>query len=132
MKSIRELMSESKDYKQLAEITKQKMLERGFVYSEAYGWEKPEILERFGLDPNMTAIPGQIYDDLDYKEVTTEEKDAYGRKTGNKFVEKVPFKTGKKVWCESERWLAYQIYKDKKSEQEYFDFKNSERIAENY
>jgi len=134
MQSIREIMRGNKDLKAMAEIAKQRFLEKGYIYSEVYGWIDPKKVEKYGLDPNASAIPAQIYDELDYKDVTNEEKDSYGRKTGQKTVEKVPFKTGKKVISASERYLAYQIEVDRENERQYAELKKIGRIenSENY
>jgi len=129
-KSIREIMRESKSCSEMAEIAKNRFLEKGYIFNEVVGWINPKELERCGLDPNMTAIPAQLYDDLDYKEVITEEKDYTGRKTGNKTVEKVPYKTGKKVWCANENYFSYLHEKERKSMADYANFKNSERLSE--
>ena len=132
MLSIRELMRNNKSFANMAEIAKQRFLEKGYIYSEVYGWIDPQKVEKYGLDPNATAIPAQLYDELDYKEVTNEEKDHFGRKTGKKTVEKVPFKTGKKVISASERYLAYQIEVDRENERQYARLKDLDRIAESY
>lgn len=132
MKSIREIMRDNKDIRSVAQMAKEKFIAKGYIHSEVYGWINPEDVEKFGLDPNANAIPAEEYDEVDYKEVTTEEKDAYGRKNGNKFVEKVPFKTGKKIWSASSRFLGYQGFKDLEDKKAYAKFKDLERLSENY
>ena len=128
MESIRELMRLKKSPQEMAEIAKNRFLEKGYVFNEVCGWVNPKDLEQFCLDPNMEAIPAQLYNDVDYKEVINEEKDAYGRKTGNKKVEKVPFETGKKVWCANWKWFEYAKWKENKEKSQYANFKEGQRL----
>lgn len=98
---------------------REKLIKAGFVYNEVIGWEKIEIINRFGLDPDMKAIPvdGMI-EEVDYKEEKKAIKDVFGKNTGEYEVYRVPIKTGKLIPRISDNFLAYKQYKkdqDKKS-----------------
>ena len=108
---MEKLLKTGQTIKAFAEECRQQLISQGFIFNENYGWEKPEILEKFGLNPNMTGIPAILYDEMEYKERVVEKKDAYGKKTGEKWVEKVPYYTGKKTWGVALEWLNYKKYK---------------------
>lgn len=103
--TVKELLDKYGSFQALAEKAKQRFIEKEYVYSEAYGWENPDVLKFYELDPNMVAIPCREHEDPERKI---------------------------KIMVATDKWLAYQKHKDEILAQEYFDFKNSERIAENY
>lgn len=108
---MEKLLKNGKTIQQFAEECRQQLISQGFIFNENYGWEKPEILEKFGLNPNMRGIPSVLCDEMEYKEKITEKRDAYGKKTGEKIVETIPHFTGKKIWGIASEWLNYKKYK---------------------
>jgi len=77
----------------VADICAEKLTNNGYVYSEAYGWEKGETLDIFGLKPT-DKIPGQYYPDPESK-------------------------TGGKLLCACQEYSNYKEYKKKLERQEY-------------
>lgn len=39
------------------------MINKGYVWNDCFGWEKPEVLKQFNLDPDMEAIPSKRFED---------------------------------------------------------------------
>lgn len=113
MKSIKELIK-GKTIRERADYSEKWLIEHGYIYTEAFGWEKPEYLERFGLNPNANAIPGQYYEDFDIKETKQAKTDFYGNKTGEYEikVEKIP--NGKHFLGASQNYLNFRDWKRKR------------------
>jgi hypothetical protein len=86
-------------------------LEHGYIYNELYGWEKPEILERFGLEPNMTGVPCRYSDDVVEETKWEDERDDRGNKTGRKVARFTSKFSGKKKLVIDQNWLNYQDFK---------------------
>ena len=97
---------------EIAMACRNKLIMNGYIYSEAFGWEKPEILERFGLNPNEKSISSQLYDGYDYENKKSAEYDNYGKKTGNNNVIRVKIKTDQKYLACSQNYIAYKKYKE--------------------
>jgi len=41
----------------LSQYSKQWLIKNGFIYNEVIGWEKISVINMFGLNPDMKAIP---------------------------------------------------------------------------
>jgi len=101
----------NENIKQYAENSSNTLIENGYVYNEIFGWEKPEIIESFGLNVNMSGVPCVLRDEVEYKEEVVYIKDSFGNKTGEKMAKKYPLNTGKKVLGVSDNYLAYLQFK---------------------
>lgn len=100
--------SEAKDY------FERLLLEKGYIYNDVYGWEKPEVLESFGLNPNMIGVPCEYVDAIEEKTVWVDEKDNFGNKTGRKVAKFEQKLTGKTRLVVTKNWLEYLDYCDQK------------------
>ena len=118
MKAINEILKQ-KGVKSFANDCERQLIEAGFVYSDWYGWEKPENLLRFGINPNGTGVPAMQYEETDYKEKFAQGKDRFGKPTGEKIVEKIPYNTGKLVWGVTQGWLDYKKWKEDEEKKNY-------------
>lgn len=90
------------------------LIERGLVYSDIFGWEKPEVLESFGLNPNMAGVPCEYVDAVDEKTVWVDERDNFGNKTGRKVAKFEQKLSGKTRLVISRKFLEYLNYCDQK------------------
>ncbi len=119
MKSLKDILAECKKrgYK-IGDYCEGLLIEQGYIKNDCFGWEKLEVLERFGLDPNMKAIPSKLIDEVDYKETKKSETDSFGNKTGEFRIERMSFKTGKKILVASDEWLNYMRFKREQNNQE--------------
>ena len=118
MKPLNEILKQ-KGIKPFAENCEGQLLEAGLVYSDWYGWEKPENLLRFGIDPNGTGVPAMQYEETEYKEKFAQGRDQFGKPTGEKIVEKITYNTGKLVWGVTQGWIDYQNWKDQEEKRLY-------------
>lgn len=105
MKSLKEIFNQSGSIQEMAEKAKNRLIENRYIFNPVFGWEKPETLEAFQLDPNMEAIPSETRFDNDL---------------------------GHSCKGPTAQWLKYQDYKTKKSKADYFEYKNSERAVDNF
>ena len=105
MKSLKELFNESGSWSGVSEKASNRLIERGYIYNPVFGWEKPETITSFQLDPNMEAIPSETRFDNDL---------------------------GHSCKGPTAQWLKYQDYKTNKSKADYFEYKNSERAVDNF
>ena len=120
MKSLSEILNKSsQEKKRVSETSEEWMIERGYIKTEAFGWELMEILEMFGLNPNAKGIPHVLIDEVEIKETKREIKDSFGNKTGQYEVKKQVMNTGKKIWSPSQNYLDYRKYKRDQYEQWY-------------
>lgn len=68
MQLLKELLIEAKKQnKRIKEVSENWLIEQGYIKTEAYGWEKPEILEKFNLNLNCKGIPHNLVDGMEYK-----------------------------------------------------------------
>lgn len=75
MQLLKELLIEAKKQnKRIKEVSENWLIEQGYIKTEAYGWEKPEILEKFNLNLNCKGIPHNLVDGMEYK------KDGYKKR----------------------------------------------------
>lgn len=115
MKSITELLGgDGNNFEKMKEGNEKILLEKGYIHNDTYGWEKPEILERFGLNPNMIGVPCGYIEDVEEETKWEDERDDRGNKTGRKvpkFVKKI---TGKRKLVVCQEWLNYENYCDQK------------------
>ena len=49
--NLKELFNESGSFADMAEKAKNRLIERGYIYNPVFGWEKPETITSFQLDP---------------------------------------------------------------------------------
>jgi hypothetical protein len=82
------LLSNFIEIKKRAKNAREKLISDGYIYSDIYGWEKPEILEKYGLNPNMKGIPAKETNQYNLTEKKIKEKDAWGKETGKIIIEK--------------------------------------------
>lgn len=107
MKSLKELFNESGSWSGVSEKASNRLIERGYIYSPVFGWEKPETLTSFQLDPNMEGIPSETRFDNDL---------------------------GHNCKGANAQWLKFHNYKKEKSMADYANFKEGQRLesCENY
>lgn len=116
MKSLKELLEKaSKQNKRIKEVSEDWFIERGYIKTEAFGWERMEILERFGLNPNAKGVPHELIDGTEYK------KDGYKKKVFGNFNQEEEttghfVKTGKKEWAPTQNYLLYRQFKKQEYE----------------
>ena len=114
MQSLREIMSKKRavgGIKEASEWARNWLIENGYIYNPTYGWEIPENLERFGLNPNMNGVPVEECDETNSKEVKYAKKDAYGAKTGEYGIKYEKVVTGRKVLKPTQNWIDYINWK---------------------
>ena len=104
--------------KEMGKFCEARNIKKGFVFNPVYGWEKPEILKSFGLNPNMDGIPSRWYKECEIKETRIAKKDDYGRKTGEYEIKKEKIDTGRWQLGASENWLVYYNWKTSKLKQQ--------------
>jgi hypothetical protein len=112
MKSLKELLQKATINK--STISKEAdnwLIEHGYIKTEVYGWEKPEHLTSMALSPDVRGVPCHLTDEWDTKEQTVQAKDMFGRRTGEKQVEVIRFKTGRKVWAPTPNYMAFRDFK---------------------
>jgi len=95
------------------------LIENGYVKNPCFGWEKLEVLKRFGLNPDMEAIPTKLVDENDYKEIKKSVVDEFGNKTGEFKLERMSFKTGKKTLAVADNFLNYLRWKKQQEKDEF-------------
>lgn len=101
---------EKEGIKAMGDYCTQKLINQGKVYNEVYGWEYPEVLESFGLNPNMKGVPAVL--DYTYEAADSgkeAERDEWGNKTG--YYKKKLIKSREKDWVIAPEWLEYKKYK---------------------
>lgn len=102
-----------KPLKEFGNACARDLTEKGYIHNEIFGWEKKEIIESFGLDPNMQGVPHTLQPKWVEKKInyTT---DNYGNKIKTEpKTNWVPSQTEKK-WYPVKNWLEYQNYKKDK------------------
>lgn len=115
----------------MAKTCREQLIAQGFVYNEVYGWEKPEVLESFGLNPNMKGVP--FSHQKQWVQASGGGKDSFGNKikvddTGGEWVRSEK----KYVWYPTEGWLLYYKSKVQKIRQEMADGLNNPTILDEY
>lgn len=104
--------------KKAAKHAKEILISQGYVYNDVYGWEKPELIESFGLDPNMTGVPCSLQPKWIEVEVKFF-KDNHGNTQkvapGTTRWER---STTERAWYPTENWLAYIAYRKQKNLQQ--------------
>lgn len=110
MKSIKELIK-GNTMKERADNSEIWLIEHGYILTDAFGWEKPEYLERFGLNPNAKAIPGQYYEDFDTKDTKSAKTDIYGNRTGEYEIKTEKIPNGKHFLGASQNYLDFRKWK---------------------
>jgi hypothetical protein len=91
---------------------KEWLITNGYVYNEVYGWEKPETIERFGLDTNMDGVPYRLVPEYELQEHKEAVKDNVGRKTGEWEIKQLRIdKVGKFMKVISKEWLNFIEFK---------------------
>lgn len=101
MKTLKELFNEAGSWSGVSEKASNRLIERGYIYNEVFGWEKPETLTSFQLDPNMTAIPSETIFDNDL---------------------------GHNCKGATKEWINYHNFKVAKSMSDYANFKEGQRL----
>jgi hypothetical protein len=94
----------------------ERLIERGYIWTEVTGWEKPELLESFGLNPNelQNGIPAYLKPEMDVEEKRGKKRDEFGNSTGDFIEKKYLAPTGKYKWYPSINYLAFKYYKKHK------------------
>lgn len=106
------LLTNSFEIKERAKKAREKLISNGYIYSEVYGWEKPEILEKFGLNPNMKGVPGKEINQYSLNEKKVKEKDAWGKETGKIIIEKQKFENeDRKIIAIEDNYIKYYLWK---------------------
>ena len=96
---------------------RERLISNGYVYTGAFGWEKPETLEAFELNPNnLENVHAYFKPEMEAEEKRVPEKDEFGNKTGNWVYKKHLIPTGKYKWYPSLNILAYKYYKKYKEQ----------------
>jgi len=112
MQSLNEILEKSKKNNiTVREESENWLIEHGYIYTEVFGWEKPEYLEMFNLNPNSRGIPCVQVEEIEYRENKYVKKDVYGNKTGECEIKKTPIKTGRMVYAPKENYLSYREFK---------------------
>jgi hypothetical protein len=115
MKPITELLGgDGNNFEKMKEVNEKILLERGYIHNDVYGWEKPEALERYGLNPNMIGVPCKYIEDIEEETKWDDERDDRGNKTGRKVPKLVRKITGKRKLVVCQEWLSYENYCDQK------------------
>ena len=126
----------TKHQKNISHHCQEDLIANGYIYSPVFGWERMEIIEQFGLKPDLEGVPAVLRPETDYKEVMVSDRDENGKPTGEKKVIRKWFETGKKVWGAADNYLAYlQFKKDrwaKYDAEEYAKKINTPQIADEY
>ena len=110
--------------KKTGDYAREKLIEKGYVHNEVYGWEKPEILEMFGLNPNMNGVPTEAYFRTEVIEEKKDTRDAFGKKTGDRQVIRKIVNTNQVYFGPSQKFLNYKNYKKSIDEKKLDDIKN--------
>lgn len=111
MKSIKEVLK-GNEIKDVSKNSEDWFFEHGYVYSKAYGWEKPEYLERFGLNPNDECLPGQWHKEYETKTKRTLKRDFFGKKINEEEQAMEKIWTGRYVWGIKENYMAFKKWKE--------------------
>ena len=128
MNDIKEIFK-TKGIKAVAKTCRDDLISKGFVYNPIYGWEKPEVLESFGLDPNMKGVP------FSYQKSWVQTKNAGKDKFGNRI--KADDNGGKWVrsdnkfeWYPTQNWLLYYKSKIEKNKRDIAEKLNTPPLEE--
>lgn len=109
---MEELLTNTTLIKIRAKKARESLMSKGYIYNEVYGWERPKILERFGLDPNMTAIPSKRINDYELLETKVKEKDPWGKETGRVVVNYQKIENpNRKIDVIADNWINYYEWK---------------------
>jgi hypothetical protein len=122
MKSLKELLIKAKtNNTTISSEADNWLIENGYIKTIAFGWEKPEYLEKFGISPNAKGIPAVQRDEEEIEYSYKEKRDQFGVKTGEK--EAIPYKkkTGRKIWVTAPYYLAYTEFKKEMYKQWHFE-----------
>jgi len=101
MKTLKELFNEAGSWAGVSEKASNRLIERGYIYNPVFGWERPETITSFQLDPNMEAIPSET---------------------------KFDNELGHNCKGANAQWLKFHNYKKAKSMADYANFKKGQRL----
>lgn len=102
------------NFKKVENICYEWLVERDYLYNKIIGWEKIWVYEKFNLNPNIKDIPMYLGDEEERQKIKYDEKDMFGKKTGNKIEQDRLVKTGKKTWKVCQNFLDYKKWKKEK------------------
>ncbi len=112
METLKEAFKSLKNLRDVGKKCREKLIKSNYIWNEPTGWEKPEILEAFGLNPNdLNEIPARYVTELDPISKDVPAKDEFGNKTGGIKQAKYYVGTGKTIKIPTVNWLAYKRWK---------------------
>ena len=99
--------------REISDDYEKKLIAKGYIYNEVFGWEKIDIINRFDLDPNMTGIPCSFQAEW-IKGKNRSRKDNRGNTIQAQAGEWIRSETKKKLYP-IDNWFAYMIFKKKRN-----------------